>query len=359
MSLALKHFNLDDVLNRALSGCSLTYPEVLYLLSLGNLKDINKVMTAARQIREKHFGNKVFLYGFIYFSTYCKNQCTFCYYRNDNNLSPRYRKSLTEVTEIAVRLGESGVHLIDLTMGEDPLIHNTGNFDILLEMIQKVKEKTGLPLMISPGVVPDELLRNFSEYNVDWYALYQETHNRVLYEKLRVGQSFFERCQKRETASRAGMLVEDGMLIGVGETFSDRAEAILSMRYNSVQQVRVMSLVPQKKTPLAQMASLPRITECLCISVMRLAMPDRLIPASLDVDGIKGLEMRLQAGANVVTSIIPASSNLAGVSQSSLDIEQGMRSVPEVKKILNTLGMRAAEISEYLAWLAVQKANIA
>lgn len=358
MSLALKVFNLDHILNRALSRHNLTYPEVLYLLSLENLSDIEKVMTAARQVRENYFGNKVYLYGFIYFSTYCRNQCTFCYYRNENNLSPRYRKSLTEVAEIAARLGDSGVHLIDLTMGEDPLIHTTGNFDILLEMIQKVKEKTGLPLMISPGVVPEELLRTFSECSVDWYALYQETHNPVLYEKLRVGQSFAKRCQKRAAASRAGMLVEDGMLIGVGETFSDRAEAILSMRYNPVQQVRVMSLVPQKQTPLAQMASLPRITECLCISVMRLVMPDRLIPASLDVDGIKGLEMRLQAGANVVTSIIPASSNLAGVSQSSLDIEQGLRSVPEVKNILNNLGMRAADISEYQAWLAVQKGNL-
>ena len=72
------------------------------------------------------------------------------------------------------------------------------------------------------------------------------------------------------------------------------------------------------------------MVECLFIAVLRLTLPDRLIPASLDVDGIKGLKMRLEAGANVVTSIIPRNNSLAGVSQSSLDFEQGLRTVPEV-----------------------------
>ena len=63
---------------------------------------------------------------------------------------------------------------------------------------------------------------------------------------------------------------------------------------------------------------------------MRLAMPDRLIPASLDVDGIAGLEPRIAAGANVVTSIVPPDIGLAGVSQSELDIDDGLRTAPEV-----------------------------
>ena len=43
------------------------------------------LFSAAREVREKYFGNKVFLYGFLYFSTYCRNNCSFCYYRRDND----------------------------------------------------------------------------------------------------------------------------------------------------------------------------------------------------------------------------------------------------------------------------------
>ncbi len=350
---------LDGILVKAANGYTLSYQEIVYLLSIEDPKAIRKVMSTARQLREQHFGNRVFLYGFIYFSTYCRNHCTFCFYRQTNELSPRYRKSLAEVTEIAVRLAESGVHLIDLTMGEDPLSHDTGDFVPLLEMIGRVKAETGLPVMVSPGVVPDGVLQAFAESKVDWYALYQETHNPALYKKLRLGQSFEERMMKRHAARLAGMLVEDGILLGVGETTCDRADAIFAMQQQQVHQVRVMSLVPQPRTPLAGLVNPVRMNEYLSIAVMRLIMPERLIPASLDVDGIKGLKLRLEAGANVVTSIIPPSSSLAGVSQSTLDIEQGLRTVPEVQKVLAAMGLQAASADEYAAWLAAQQANTA
>jgi methylornithine synthase len=65
--------------------------------------------------------------------------------------------------------------------------------------------------------------------------------------------------------------------------------------------------------------------------------------------------MRLEAGANVITSIIPPKKKLAGVSQSSLDIEQGLRSVPEVKKVLADMGLRIAGSNNYKSWMAARK----
>lgn len=353
--LTMGQSNLDTVLDKATNGYSLSFKDIYYLLSLEKPEDLSKVMTAARRLRAQYFGDKVFLYGFIYFSTFCRNHCTFCFYRQTNDLSPRYRKNISEIVDIAVGLAESGVHLVDLTMGEDPMFHDSGNYEFLFDSIRRVKKATNLPVMISPGVIPDEIISTMAELNVNWYALYQETHNPVLYKKLRTGQSFSERANKRVFAARTGMLVEDGVLLGVGETKSDLAHSIMTMREQGLDQVRVMSLVPQKQTPLANRPPASRIKEYLSIAVMRLVMPDRLIPASLDVDGIKGLQMRLEAGANVITSIIPPSSSLAGVSQSSLDIEQGLRTVPEVRKIISGMGLQVAETAEYVNWMADRK----
>ncbi len=346
---------LSDILLRAIQGVSPSREETIQLLSLEDPASIQLVMATAQKVRRQHFGNRLFMYGFIYLSTYCRNHCAFCFYRKTNKQSPRYRKNLAEVAEIACGLADSGVHLIDLTLGEDPLIHDTGNFHILYRMIERVKDETGLPVMISPGVVSEEVLEHFAAVKTDWYALYQETHNSGLFKKLRINQSFEERNKKRNAARRAGMLVEDGILIGVGETIFDRADSIMAMKQNNVDQVRAMSLVPQPETPVADMPCPSRMIECLCIAVMRLTMPDRLIPASLDVDGIKGLKMRLEAGANVITSIIPPNNRLAGVSQSSLDIEQGLRTVSEVKKVLTAMGLRIAAGKDYESWMAQRK----
>lgn len=108
-----------------------------------------------------------------------------------------------------------------------------------------------------------------------------------------------------------------------------------------------MTFVPQAGTPLADVTPAGDLDELLTIAVMRLVMPERFIPASLDVDGIAGLERRLEAGANVVTSIVPPTTGLAGVSQAELDIEEGHRTVHGVLPHLSRLGLRAAGVAEY------------
>jgi methylornithine synthase len=339
-----------DLCGRALAGEALGRQDLATLLQARGAA-AEAVFSAAREARTLHFGDTVFLYGFIYFSTYCRNECAFCFYRADNDESPRYRKSLDEVVAICRDLSGSGVVLLDLTMGEDPLIHNEPGFTGLLDLVAAVRDGSGLPIMVSPGVVPDDVLVGLRANGADWYALYQETHTRELYDRLRVGQPFETRVAARAAARRAGLLVEDGLLTGIGDTADDRAASIMAMREAAWEQVRVMTFVPQAGTPLENVTPAGDEDELLTIAVMRLAMPGALIPASLDVDGIRGLERRLNAGANVVTSIVPPTVGLAGVSQSELDIDEGNRTVAEVLPHLERLGLRAGSVQQYREWL--------
>jgi methylornithine synthase len=342
---------IDDLCDRALSGEKLGVRELEALLAADEA-GAETVFAAARDARRRVFGSTVFLYGFVYFSTYCRNECAFCFYRADNPESPRYRKTLDEVVAICHDLAGSGVVLLDLTMGEDPVIHDDPGFRGLLELVSAVLEGSGLPVMVSPGVVPAPVLADLAACGADWYALYQETHTAELYERLRVGQPYAARAEARSAARRAGLLVEDGLLTGIGDTAADRAHSVAVMREAAWEQVRVMTFVPQAGTPLADHLPAGDADELLTIAAMRLAMPDRLIPASLDVDGIAGLERRLQAGANVVTSIVPPTVGLAGVSQAELDIDEGYRTVHGVLPHLERLGLRSAGVTEYREHMA-------
>ena len=95
--------------------------------------------------------------------------------------------------------------------------------------------------------------------------------------------------------------------------------------------------------------------ELKIIALMRIMYPWALIPTSLDVDGIAGLEARLNAGGNVVTSIIPPRTGLAGVAQNSMDVDDGGRTVEEVKKILEAMGLEAATAEEYRRYIGELK----
>ena len=351
---------LENILSKAQQTEQLSGEDMVFLLGLKKTEHIHRLFATAKSLRRKYFGNKIFTYGFIYASTYCRNDCRFCFFRRSNSDSQRYRKAKPEIIATARRLADSGVHLIDLTMGEDPALFNSAGagFDRLVDLAATVARETGLPIMVSPGVIPADVLRRLTESGVTWYACYQETHNRQLFQQLRPGQSYDNRLETKLKAHNLNLLIEEGLLCGVGESVPDIAQSIKAMQDLDADQIRIMNFVPQPGTPMENRRPAHPQREMLISAVMRLVFPNRLIPASLDVDGIHGLKQRLDAGANVVTSIVQPGEGLAGVAQHSLDIEEGKRTQASVLKILESSGLETATHEAYLTWIKSRQAVI-
>jgi methylornithine synthase len=349
---------LAKILDKAHREEILDGNEIVFLLSLTQESQIEAVFHTARELRSRHFGNRIFLYGFVYLSTFCRNECNFCYFRKSNALPDRYRREASEIVEAAQSLAESGVHLIDLTLGEDPQYFEDQGFDSLIQLIEAVRQATDLPIMISPGVVPTEVLSDFARAGVSWYACYQETHNRKLFKRLRPGQAYDARLENKQLAGPLGLLTEEGLLCGIGESSRDVADSIEVMRSLDVSQMRAMSFVPQEGTPLQSWKEGDPRREILILAILRLVFPDRLIPATLDVEGLSGLQTRLEAGANVVTSLVPPGFGLAGVAQNSLDIADARRTIDSIAPELEKLGLQAAALEDYLSWIEDRRRQI-
>lgn len=340
---------ISSFMDKAASG-EVTADDVADILAITDGKQLDELFVEARAVKEKVFGNKIFTYGFVYFSTHCRNNCSFCYYRRSNDGLERYRKSVEEVVQLAGSLKDAGINLADLTMGEDPMLYKD-DYRLLIETISSVHDDVGISIMASPGFLPREVLPRIREAGADWHACYQETYNRDLFGRMRLEQGFDDRRNQKIWAHEAGLLCEDGMMVGLGESIRDRAETILEMGRLGCDQVRAMTFVPQEGTPMEVSGTCGTVEELKAIAVMRILYPDRLIPASLDVEGISGLCTRIDAGANVITSIVPPDRNLAGVAQHELDIENGNRSVEHVLGMLDGLGCRSATSSEYIAYM--------
>ncbi len=323
--------------------------EIIRVLNMENGPELDEIFARAREVRTEVQGDKIFAYGFVYFTTYCRNNCNFCYFRRSNDIA-RYRKSNEEILEISRALVDSGVNLIDLTMGEDPEYHKEG-FENVSKLISMIKEELNIPVMISPGVVSNDIIKKLADAGADFFALYQETHNRELFAKLRLGQDYDERMNAKLFAKDCGMYIEEGLLAGVGESNEDIADSLLTMGEIGARQVRVMSFVPQEGSPMENHKSPERIKELKIIALMRLMYPNALIPASLDVDGISGLKERIDAGANLITSIIPPKSGFMGVAHSTMDVDEGGRTVEEAATILSEMGLRIATLDEYKDFL--------
>ena len=358
MAQSESQHKLNEILEKADQEGRLEREEIVFLLCLTQKDQIDAVFEISRKLRFRYFANRVFLYGFIYISTFCRNQCNFCYYRSTNALSVRYRRKAADIIAAAQSLAESGVHLIDLTLGEDPQYFQDQGFEPFIQIVKAVRQTIDLPIMVSPGVVSADVLSDFARAGVSWYACYQETHNQDLFKRLRPGQSYAARLANKELACRLGLLTEEGLLCGVGESAQDIAESIEEMRALEVSQMRAMTFVPQSGTPMQSWKRPDPLRELLTIAVLRLVFPDRLIPATLDVAGLTGLQSRLDAGANVVTSLVPPGFGLAGVAQNSLDIADARRTTAGILPELDKLGMQSASSEDYLVWYADRRRQI-
>ena len=342
---------LRAVLDRALEGHGISREGALELLRCRDAAEREQVFAASRELRRRFFGEGVFLYGFIYASTYCRNDCRFCFYRSSNTSCRRYRKDTGEIVDASRVLAASGIHLLDLTMGEDPRFVTEAGPARLADLVEQIRGAAGLPIMVSPGVLAAQALKALRQAGAEWYALYQETHDRARFAELRPGQDYQRRWQAKLEARRAGLLIEEGILCGVGELPEDVADSLEAMGSLDADQLRAMSFVPAEGIPLIRRRAADSSEELLAIAAMRLSFPDRLIPASLDVRGLAGLAERLAAGANVVTSLVPPGRGLAGVAQSELDIEAGRRSMDSVRRVLDRQGLEVAPQEAYAQYL--------
>ncbi|WP_440952812.1 methylornithine synthase PylB [Methanococcoides sp. FTZ1] len=336
--------DLENYAEKIIAGSQLSDDDIRSLLETGSPDEIEKLHYVARHIRDHFFGNKVFMYSFVYFSTHCKNKCAFCYYRNSNEIE-RYRLDPEDIRKICQVIKTEGVHMVDLTMGEDPHFHNKP--ERLAEIVRIVKEEVGKPIMVSPGVVDDDTLELLKENGANFLALYQETYDMELYRQLRVDQSFEGRINSRNHAKKMGYCVEDGILAEVEPDTESMLISLRGLATSNPDMVRVMTFLPQQGTPLEGKEVKGCDSELKIISILRLMYPEKLIPASLDLEGIDGMVHRLNAGANVVTSIISSNSSLEGVVNYDREHAERDRDVRSVVARLKTMGMEPAQQSEF------------
>ena len=89
----------------------------------------------AGRLREKYYGNKVYMRGLIEFTNFCKNNCYYCGIRRDNKNASRYRLTEEEILDCCKNGYELGFRTFVLQGGEDPYFTD----DKIVEIVKKIR----------------------------------------------------------------------------------------------------------------------------------------------------------------------------------------------------------------------------
>lgn len=255
----------------------------------------------ARIVRERVYGTDVYLRGLIEFTNYCKNNCKYCGIRCGNKNAERYRLSDEEIISCCDMGYELGFRTFVLQGGEDP--HYTEEH--IVSIVRKIKERyPDTAVTLSIGEWEKSSYQKFYDAGADRFLLRHETADKTHYEKLHPSTMSFEhRMQCLRDLKDIGFQVGCGMMVSSpGQQISHLIKDLRFIQEFKPDMVGIGPFIPHKDTEYADHESGTAQMTLRLLSVVRLLLPDVLLPATtaLGTVDVTGREKGIMAGANVV-----------------------------------------------------------
>ena len=80
---------IERIIEKARQAKGITIEEAAALLNNSNPQIEEKLFEAAREIKERIYGNRIVMFAPLYVSNYCVNRCTYCGYKCTSRIERR------------------------------------------------------------------------------------------------------------------------------------------------------------------------------------------------------------------------------------------------------------------------------
>lgn len=275
--------------------------EYEYLISNMNEEISDYLFSKSRTVREKYYNKDVYIRGLIEFSNYCKNDCLYCGIRRSNLNAERYRLTEDEILECCKEGYDLGFRTFVLQSGEDSFYTK----DKLISIITKIKSQfQDCALTLSIGEKSYEQYKAYFDAGADRYLLRHETADAEHYGKIHPKElSLKNRMKCLMDLKNIGYQVGTGFMVGSPhQTAKNLAQDMMFLKEFQPHMVGIGPFISHKDTPFSQMKSGTMEQTLFMIGLIRLTLPQALIPATTALGTIhpQGREKGILAGANVV-----------------------------------------------------------
>jgi FO synthase len=286
---------LEELAGRAADGARLTDDEAHELARLAK-EAPEAVISAAAALRDAHtgpdisFSKKVF----VPLTKLCRDACGYCTFAHPPRPGERAYLTIPEVLDIARAGEEAGCKEALFTLGEKPErkwaearreLGEMGfdtTIDYLVAACSAVLEETSLLPHANPGTLTLEETTALREVSVSQGMMLETLSERLL----KRGMAHFGAPDKKpevrlatlENAGRAHVPFTTGILIGIGETFTERIEALLAIRASHERHGHIQEAIVQnfraKPGTLMALHPEPGVDDMrLTIALARLILP--------------------------------------------------------------------------------------
>jgi len=294
---------VDDAVSRVLDGEQLDRKDGIALMA----QPVEALATGADYVRSQLGDDTVDACSIVNAKAgNCAEDCGFCAQsvHFDTGIDNYGFLGPEKILEAAKRAERDGSQRFGIVLAEKGVSkeQRPEEWEEVLEAIRLVRDETDVEVDASLGILTEEEASILAEEGLNHYNHNIETSPRYFPEIVQ-SHSFSDRVETLETAKNAGMDLCAGVILGMGETPTDRVEAAMALQDIGVSSLPVNILNPVEGTPLAE-RGLPDITTedvIKTIAVYRLLHPEARVrltggrEVNLDTDGQVAA---LEAGAD-------------------------------------------------------------
>jgi 7,8-didemethyl-8-hydroxy-5-deazariboflavin synthase CofG subunit len=260
------------------------------------------LLQAAQRVRAR-FKPGIVTYSrkvFIPLTNLCRDYCGYCTFRRDPGQPGAHTMTPDEVMEV-VRAGEHlGCTEALFSLGDKPellfpemrdALRRFGyksTLQYLEAMCDKVLRESSLLPHPNPGLMSGEWLNRLSRVAPSLGLMLETTSTRLL-----ARGAAHDNAPDKQPAKRLRVIEEaggqripftTGILIGIGETFEERVDALLAIRdlhekYGHIQEVIIQNFRAKSGTPMADRPEPDRADLLRTLAVARLLMPEMNLQA--------------------------------------------------------------------------------
>lgn len=299
--MAESHNSFDEALEAA-AGERLTRQQAIVLLGANCGEQTEELLKAAAGFRDRLKGRQV-TYSkkvFIPLTNLCRDYCGYCTFRKDPGDEGAHTMLPEQVLQVAEAGTAVGCKEALFSLGDRPealfsemratltgLGHRT-TLSYLTEMCSRVFKETGLIPHANPGLMGRSDLERLREFSPSMGLMLETSSERLTLPGMPHDNAPDKRPALRlRTIEEAGKLripFTTGILIGIGETLEERADALIAIRelhqrYGHIQEVIVQNFRAKPEIPMRDHPEPSFDDHARTIAVARLLLGDMNIQA--------------------------------------------------------------------------------
>lgn len=290
-----------ELIDRLAAHRRLSVDEFEELLSTYAAEDRDHATSRAYKASRDRFGSALYAWGVIEITNVCAKECFYCGLCRSNEGLERYRLTTDEILERCAEGHALGFRTFVLQAGEDPELTDDVAYDLIWAISKKFPD---CAIALAFGEKSRGTYQRYFDAGADRYLLRHETadaeHFALLHPR-RVTLANRIRCL--EDLQAVGFQTGCGMMVGTPfQTPRHLAQDLAFIADFRPAIVTIAPFLPAATTKFADHPAGPLGLTLFVLSLVRLILPDALLPATsaLAASHSRGHELAVMAGANVV-----------------------------------------------------------